>query len=107
MLGWLCGKLLLINLLLTYQVLGWPCGDSLRTGGATFHKWQLPVASASLHATEEEEAVEPYIPYIRMEEAAVEHQLDCVSEDAALDGVGDGEEDGEQGDSAGERDREL
>ena len=60
-----------------------------------------------MHATEEEEAVEPYIPYIRMEEAAVEHQLDCVSEDAALDGVGDGEEDGEQGDSAGERDREL
>ena len=42
-------------------------------------------------------------PYMRIEEAAVEHQLDCVSEDAALDGV----EDGEQGDSAGERDREL
>ena len=55
-------------------------------------------------------AVEPYIPYIRTEvteEAAVEHQLDCVSEDAALDGVGDGEEDGEHGDSAGEREREL
>ena len=46
-------------------------------------------------------------PYIRIEEAAVEHQLDCVSEDAALDGVGDGEEDGEHGDSAGEREREL
>eukprot|EP00964_Phaeocystis_antarctica_P056700 scaffold33472_cov57-Phaeocystis_antarctica.AAC.2 len=114
-----------------FQVLGWPCGKSLRTGGATFHKWQLPVASASVHATEEPAeaaaaaaagqqllpsmggstpeaaaAVEPYIPYIRIEEAAVEHQLDCVSEDAALDGVGDGEEDGEQGDSAGERERE-
>ena len=55
-------------------------------------------------------AVEPYIPYIRTEvteEAAVEHQLDCVSEDAALDGVGDGEEDGEHGDSARQREREL
>ena len=51
--------------------------------------------------------MEPYIPYIRIEEAAVEHQLDCVSEDAALDGVGDGEDDGEHGDSAGEREREL
>ena len=33
---------------LTYQVLGWPCGASLRIGSATFHKWQLPVQAAEL-----------------------------------------------------------
>ena len=31
---------------LTDQVLGWPCGASLRIGSATFHKWQLPVQAA-------------------------------------------------------------
>ena len=84
-------------------MLGWPCGTSLRIGGATFHKWQLPVratekSGAAAAAERQQElpsmggstppegaAVEPYI---RIEEAAVEHQLDCVSEDAALDGGG-------------------
>ena len=110
-------------------MLGWPCGTSLRIGGATFHKWQLPVASASVRATEksgaaaaaaerqqelpsmggstppEGAAVEPYI---RIEEAAVEHQLDCVSEDAARDGEGEegdgeGDGDGDGGREQGER----
>ena len=32
--------------LVTDQVLGWPCGASLRIGSATFHKWRLPVQAA-------------------------------------------------------------
>ena len=92
-------------------MLGWPCGTSLRTGGATFHKWQLPVAQPSVHEVHatEEAAAEPYV-YVRIEEAAVEHQLDCVSEDAALNGEGEGGAGAGAGAGAGgerARDREL
>ena len=60
-----------------------------------------------MHATEEAAAAEPYVPYIRIEEAAVEHQLDCVSEDAAREGDGEGDgEGGGDGDGDGGREHE-
>ena len=71
------------------QVLGWPCGQRLRTGGTTFHKWQLPLPEAEAKRLEL-----PFMAGSKLEEEAVEHQLDCVSEGAALDGEGEGEGEG-------------
>ena len=66
-----------------FEVFGWPCGDRFRvalpdgTADALFLRWETPVANEDSLVADEGAA--------GVQEAAIEHLLECAAEEAAAD----------------------
>lgn len=75
-----------------YEILGWPCGERFRHGGALFLLWEMPVPSSEhaivgVHAAaaagdelEHDDELQQHDS--GLEDAVIEHQLECAADEA-------------------------